>query len=170
MTVYYAGVDPGLSGAVAVLRVTDGAQRPTLEGVWALPVYHKVVSGKERRRYDLAKVLQLAQAVAIYEPRACAIEDVHGRGGQVGSSAMGFGVGMLNMAFEAAKVPVHLVGAATWKAALRCPASKPRAARLAGTMIFGTEGKFSGPKGGLLDGHAEAALLAYYAWTRFGRG
>lgn len=156
---------------MAVLRVSPGAQRPVLEGAWPIPVFYQTVGPKagERRRYDLAKVLRLVKAIGVYEPRMCAIEDVAGRGGQTGGSMLGYGVGMVHMAYEAVGLPAHRVSASMWKGALRCPASKPRTALMAETMIDGVEGRFRGPKGGVLDGLAEASLLAYYAWTRFGR-
>lgn len=170
MTTYWAGIDPGLRGAIAVLRVEPGAQRPILEDVMALPTYQTLIGGKERRRYVLAEMLGMARKVAmLYAPERVAIEDVSGRGLQKGSSTFGYGVGALHMACEAAKLPTITVPPSMWKAALRCPAQKAATVRIAEVRIDGVEGRFVGPKGGLLDGAAEAALIAYWAWARYGR-
>jgi Holliday junction resolvasome RuvABC endonuclease subunit len=169
MTTYWAGIDPGLHGALAVLRVDPGAQRPVLEEVHSLPIYQTVVGGKGRRRYVLAEMLKLVRTVAVvYGPNLTVIEDVVGRGNQKGSSAMGYGVGALHMACEAARLRTEVVAPSMWKAALRCPASKPGTVRIAEVRIDGIDGRFVGPKGGILDGCAEAALIAYWAWSRYG--
>jgi Holliday junction resolvasome RuvABC endonuclease subunit len=170
-TRYFAGIDPGLTGAIAVIRCVEGAQRPTLDAAWSIPVFYKATGkpGVDRRRYDLAAVLRMMQSLTVYEPVMVCIEDVAGRGNQKGGSQLSYGVGMLHMAAEAAGLPVHLAASSTWKAVLRCPASKPRAVRLAYSMVEGAEGKFTGPRGGMLDGLAEAALLACYAFQKFGR-
>lgn len=171
MTTYWAGIDPGLSGAVAVLRVEPGAQRPFLEEVTALPTYRTLVGARDRRRYVLAEMLALVRKVAmVYGPERVVIEDVAGRGQQKGASMLGFGVGALHMACEAAQLPTVVVAPSTWKSALRCPANKAATVRIAQVRIDEVNGRFVGPKGGLLDGAAEAALIAYWAWTRFGRG
>jgi len=166
---HFAGIDPGLNGALAVLAVTPGAQKPRLVWVKALPTYHKTVAGKERRTYALDELAAAVAAISVYEPVMCAIEQVMGHGQQKGSSTFGYGVGLLHMAAAVAKLPVHLISPTMWKAALRCPASKPRTARIAAQLIDHEPGAFTGPKNGILDGNAEAALLAYWAWTRFGR-
>lgn len=165
---YFAGIDPGLSGALAVVRIEHGGKASL---VWwsDMPTAHKRVGKSERRRYVLPEMIKAVATLAVYDPVVCAIEDVQGRGGQVGGAQLSYGVGLLHMACETRGLVVHTVTPSTWKAVLSCPASKPRTVRRAEALIPGTAEVFRGPRGGLLDGRAEAALLAYWAWNRFGK-
>lgn len=167
---YFAGIDPGLHGALAVISVTPGAPRPVLVEVSDLPTVVKRVGRTDRARYSILELAGLiGSAATVYWPAMVAIEDVQGRGNQMGGAQLSYGVGLLHMAAEMHRLPVTLIQPSAWKAALRCPASKPAAAKLAANLIDGVGNAFRGPLGGLRDGRAEAALLAYWAWQRFGR-
>lgn len=169
-TRFFAGIDPGLHGALAVISCTAGAQRPRLAAVDDLPTFRQRVGKGDRNRHDVAALNRLiASTAAVHGPAMVAIEQVQGRGNQTGGAQLSYCVGLLHMAAECHRLPVALVAPATWKAALRCPASKSQAAKLATVLIDGADDAFRGLRGGLLDGRAEAALLAYWAWQRFGR-
>ncbi len=161
-----AGVDPGFSGAIAVLHCPPaGAGRPQIRALWDMPVVTKTVG----KKYILDDLLNLVRAVSAFDPVKFLVEDVSGRGHQKGSSTFGYGVGLLHMAATAAHLPLEIVRPDTWKPHLRCPAEKRGATKLAASLIEGGDKRFYGPKGGVLDGRAEACLLAYWGWTKASR-
>lgn len=162
-----AGVDPGHSGAIAVLFCPPGgAGKPRVLKLWDMPV---TPGTGYRKRYVLDGLRDTVRAVTAYDPVKFLVEDVHGRGGQKGGSTMGYGVGLIHMAATAAHLPLELVTPSRWKHDLRCPAEKKAATKLAATLIEDGAAWFYGPRSGALDGRAEACLLAYWGWVKMSR-
>lgn len=164
----FAGVDPGLSGAIVVLDCLDnGAGRPRIVAMWDMPISESTKRPNHlRKRLVLDKLYAIVRGVEVFEPRKFLVEDVQGMGHQRGSSTFGYNVGVLHMAATAAKLPLEIVAPSRWKPDLRCPALKRAATKLAASLIEDGERQFYGPKGGMLDGRAEAALIAYWGWTK----
>ena len=180
----YVGIDPGLSGAIAVLVLGDGDQTPRLQTVCDLPLQQVRVGRTDRPRLDLRRLSRLMDMVSLYQPARVAIEEVQGRGNQVGGSMLSYIVGVLHGTAAAQGVPFDTITPSAWKAKLRCPVSKRGAVDLAtAKMIYPEQAParwanvidsanertvlmnpFRGPRGGLMDGRAEAALIAYWAW------
>ena len=143
-----AGIDPGLSGWVALLNNGE----PQAELSYPLKDGYKAW-------------LTMCDCVYIEKPQA--------RPGESRSSSLTIGInyGRIIGWLESGDVNYIEVHAATWKAQMQL--RKPRgsgmskrevkeSAVLRAEKLFPDE-VFRGPKGGLLDGKAEAYLLAWYA-------
>lgn len=170
-TQFIAGIDPGFTGYLAVVRREDGDQYPAL--AFAMPIPTVTVrtgrTKKERPRYDTKGILAAMRAVAAFEPTMVILEEAQGRGNQVGGAQLSYGLGLLRMAAEAAGLPVTLVPPSRWKHEMRCPSNKRAATKLALSLLQPTaQNPFAGPHGGTIDGKAEAALLAI--WGLLNRG
>lgn len=150
----HLGIDPGLSGAVAVLAA-DGA----LIAVYDTPTLTLQVARGTRREYHLPGVVTLLQPYA--GPGAHAlIEESQAMPGQgvrsMFTTGLGFGVwlGILT----ALAIPYTRIRPADWKRPLGLLGKDKEASRLKATQLF--------PRADLhrkLDhGRAEALLLAWY--------
>lgn len=164
-----AGIDPGLHGALAVVqaRRLQHDTMPSLLWCADLPVVEVAIGGKKRltrRRYDVPALYALLRSLAAFEPEVVVLENATGRGNQVGGAQLSYGLGLLRMGLEAAGLRVQMVTPAIWKTESRVPKSKPAATRLARSRLEQTAGPdpFTGPRGGVMDGRAEAALLALW--------
>lgn len=155
------GIDPGLSGAVAFLDHTNlvVVDMPTLDGQ---------VNG-----YHLTTML------GAYGPvDTVCVEEVSIRPGEAGRASLTIGTnyGIILGVLAAMSRPLTHARPATWTAAL----SLPKAGKTAAEKRKAKEARvlracelwpnhadlFHGPRGGLLDGRADAALIAHYALTR----
>jgi hypothetical protein len=168
---HYIGMDPGLHGAVAVIAVAKGA-KPALAWCSDLPIITRIVgsNGKKRSRHDVPALASLLNSLTVWDPVRVVIEDVQGRGGQVGGAQLSYCVGLLHMGCEQAGLFVETVAPTKWKGAIRVPRDKVSAHKMAMNVIEAADPAWcTGPQGGVLDGRAEAALLAYWGW-RDGRG
>jgi hypothetical protein len=163
---YLVGIDPGLSGAIAVLlqRAGHASQLTVID----MPTLDITVAGKRRRRLDLAALAGALSGVAVGAPDVVLIEDVSGRppglkGSQSGAFMQGFNAAAPVAICAALGLPYNLVVPAVWKKAMGTPADKD-GARLAASRLF--------PEFAHLwarskdDGRAEAALLAAFAARR----
>ena len=143
------GIDPGLTGAVALLR--DGE----LVEVVDMPV----VTPKGRKpRVDVGVLAALLRA---WEPERAVVERV-GPAPGAGVSSMfrfGYGAGAIEGVLEALEVRVQLVAPTVWKPAMRLGSDKGRARAEAQRLFPALSGLFSRVRD---DGRAEAALLGLY--------
>lgn len=157
MTDVYLGVDPGLSGAIAIYVPSD-----RWLSVVDIPTHTVTIGGKQRKRLDARKLdTELKALVGSGRVTLAAVEDVHAMPKQGVASAFSFGfvAGAIQQALTAREVPFTLVEPASWKRFLKVPANKDAARRRASQLLpFGADlwplAKH--------DGRAEAALLAYY--------
>lgn len=151
----YGGIDPGLSGAIAL---HNGSR----VRVWDIPT-HTVKRGKTyKRRLDDAGMLRLARFLADAGLVCVAIEDVGGLPRQSAPGAFTFGdlTGAIRMSFLACGVPVHKVPSVVWRAGVKLKGDKDDARALA-SRLFPADAHQWPNKGH--DGRAEAALIARYA-------
>jgi crossover junction endodeoxyribonuclease RuvC len=163
----FIGVDPGLSGALAIVNGFDTHLR-----VEDMPTM-TMMNGK--RRIDMAALAALLEEWRNWNrDRAllATVEDVHSMPGQGVSSvfSFGFSAGALQQALASAEIPVKLVQPATWKAlyGLRGGRDNKTASRDKATELY--------PRHAAMwarvkdDGRAEAVLLANYgsklSWTK----
>ena len=155
------GIDPGNNGAFAFLDVENNSIRvvdmPTLEfettkkRVMIDP--YGIVA--EMQQYDIAHVY---------------LEEVFSspQMGVVSSFNFGQGKGVLMGITAALNIPISQVKPAKWKKEMKVPADK-RAAVLRASQLFPDAAPvFRGPRGGIYDGRAEAALLAFYGALELG--
>jgi crossover junction endodeoxyribonuclease RuvC len=149
------GIDPGLSGAVAILSV-DGA----LELVADLPVIRDRslawIDGSELQSLILG-ALQGRTAVAI-------VERVSAMPGQGVSSSFQFGCGLGSIlgVLQALRIRIELVTAVAWKRAFGLSKDKHASLHKARLMFPAADLHLAKH-----DGRAEALLIAHYALTRW---
>lgn len=147
------GVDPGLNGACASW---NGDRLFTVE----VPTLKAASRGRE---VDWASLFSEVD-ILFHEADHIFIERVGSMPGQGVASTFKFGyvAGGFRGMFTAMGKPITLVTPQKWKKALSVGAAKDSAVARA-TQLFPTYAHlFRGPKGGLKDGVAEAALIAYY--------
>jgi len=155
------GIDPGLSGAFAFLNVKDCTIRlvdtPTFE----------YETNKRRVKidpYTIVHELQQQEVAHVY------LEEVYAspQMGVVSAFSFGEGKGMIEGIVAGLKIPLTQVKPARWKKDMRVPADKRAACQRASQLIPGAATHFKGPRGGILDGRAEAAILALYGALELG--
>ena len=151
----YIGVDPGISGAIAVLD--DKLELIRMEDVPILKfdkapktkrrinkktgLSEKYTSHGVRREIDFEKLFELAQSITEdygypSEVHQCAIERVSAmpRDSTVGAFAFGGAYGALRQVFACCRVPVELVSSKVWQAAMLT--SPPKNDRLALRALY----------------------------------
>lgn len=159
----YLGIDPGASGALALLHLKpDAAGRvdsflqvedmPTLE-----------INGK--RRIDLYKLAGILEMWAgLYVIERAVIENVNAmpKQGVASSFYFGFAAGAAQMAVAGRAIPMVLVVPQVWKKVygLRGGPENKDASRAAASRLFPGAAHYWERKKD--DGRAEAALLAHY--------
>lgn len=159
----YIGIDPGLDGALAIIR--DGH----LQEIYDTPT---LKPGK-RRQLDLGAMVELLEPLREMGGVRVALERVHSFPGQGVASmfSLGYGLGAWEMALAAMRLPYVLVLPQEWRRLLLAgyPPPETKKERKVQAVqhaikIFPAMAKiFRGPKGGMVDGRADAALLAEYA-------
>lgn len=152
----YLGLDPGLSGAVALY--TPGAV-PKLEVV-DIPTLDITVAGKKRKRLDGHS---LARIVSEMAPRIqiAIIEDVHSMPKQGVASSFTFGkvTGAIEQCLTDHKIPYTTAHPAGWKRFFQITADKDSSRQRASQLLPAFAHLWSRKCD---DGRAEAALLALY--------
>jgi crossover junction endodeoxyribonuclease RuvC len=150
---YFFGIDPGASGAVAIL--TEEGQ---FVKVFDMPVLEMKV-GKAIKRRVSADLL--AHEVSLYPNAVAMLEQVSAMPGQGVSSMFAFGesYGIVKGVFAAFKIPAHLVTPAKWKKSMELNASKDGSRAKAIQMWPEHAGYFKRVKD---DGRAEACLIAEF--------
>ena len=111
---HYLGVDPGVTGALAVLRVDDDGQQRV--SVIPTPVLWIRIGSSRRRRYEIAPLLDTLRglpAIAL----AC-VEEQHARPGQGVTStfATGYGWGLWSACLVATRIPFVAIHPRRWRA------------------------------------------------------
>lgn len=156
-----AGIDPGLTGAIAIYdRDAD-----KLIGVWDIPTVKEYISGRQRRRLDMAKLRELFDLVAVFGVSLIGIEKVQGWGGEDQSASAAFQFGYVYGKIESAAeivAPVKDVRPDVWKMREKVPKAEKAIVAMAQAVFPNLAHRFEGPKGGPLHDRAEAALLARY--------
>lgn len=150
------GIDPGAEGAFVLLR-RDG----TMAGCWDMPLGEERVGGKVRPRVDAAGVAEYLRFMA-RDARRVVIEKVGPSISPRGSFTLGRASGIVEAAAHAFIGHVDFVAPQKWKANFGLGADKDAAVRRAQAFWPTPADMFIGPRGGLLDGRAEAALIARY--------
>ncbi len=153
----YLGIDPGSSGAVAVL---DGNGQ--IVAVTDMPVVKVKVGKTERARVSGPMLAALLEQTA-HDTVMVVLEKVGGMTGQSASAAFtfGYGAGMIEGVIAALGLPMAPVTPQVWKKSAGIAADKG-AAREAAMRLWPREAeRFARVKD---DGRAEAALMARHGW------
>ena len=153
------GIDPGLSGAIAQW---DGEDLSMLE----IPTIEAQGRGREVNWPLLVEQWDNM----FFSADHVFLERVMSRPGEGVSSAFKFGsvFGGLHGIIAAKLLPMTLVTPNTWKKHYSIMASKEAAVRRATYMFPKHASAFCGSRGGLKDGLAEAALIAFYGFQKMG--
>lgn len=165
------GIDVGLSGAIAALDFPPNRGTvPSRVEVYDLPTLAtKGKTAKGSRTLDVVALLRLLDRLHApslidgTEVRAV-LEDVHSMPGQGVASMFSFGrsLGVIETALAASRIPFDPVRPNVWKKALRVPVAEDGIVLRVDQLLPGYSHLWRGPRGGILDGRAEAALLALY--------
>lgn len=157
-----AGLDPGNEGALAFLDPERALMRivdiETFE-------FRTTKNNKKIDPFHIARELSAQEVAHAY------IEDVTSspQMGVVGAFSFGEGKGILIGSTAALGIPTTMVRPQQWKSAMRVAADKRMATARASQLLPALAPLFKGPRGGTLDGRAEAALIALYGAMELGR-
>ena len=155
------GVDPGLSGALALLDPDDMTVT-----VHDMPTFE--VKGGKKTRHEL-NVAAVAKLLAVHRPNFAFVEKVGAMPGQGVVSMFRFGeaYGALQGVIAALDIPVYFVLPQKWKGRLGLKDSSKGAARREATRLFPAYAQtFARVKD---DGRAEATLIALYGAREYSR-
>jgi crossover junction endodeoxyribonuclease RuvC len=151
------GIDPGLSGALAVLHQDLSVT------IYDTPTLTVAGAKGSRREYDLAMMSSVVRSLGLVGQTVAYIESVHAMPGQGVRSmfTMGDGFGSWKGILAALSIPYTLVTPQRWKKYLMDGMGKDKdASRLRAIQLFPTYADlFSRKKD---DGRAEALLIAWY--------
>lgn len=155
------GIDPGNNGALAFLDVTDAKVR-----LVDMPTFEFETTKKRVKidPYSIVEEIRRQDVTHIY------LEEVFSspQMGVTSSFNFGEGKGMIEGIAAMGDIPLTQVKPTRWKKDMRVPADKRAACQRASQLIPGAAPHFKGPRGGILDGRAEAALLALYGALELG--
>jgi crossover junction endodeoxyribonuclease RuvC len=148
--VKYLGVDPGLSGALAIVETINGL--PTLVDAIDMPA----TGTGAKARVD---IIAAAEWIAKHAPSMAYVERAQAFPGQGASSGFSYGrtVGSIEAVIALCQIPMQLVEASRWKQRLRLPGKDKEAARQKALMLFPAQHALLALK--RHHGRAEAALI-----------
>jgi crossover junction endodeoxyribonuclease RuvC len=149
-----AGLDPGLSGAIALLDARTGAVLDVLD----MPVHELARGGKTKREIDVYRLVGMLGRDRIGHAFVELVGAMPGQGVS-GVFAFGKGFGIALGVIAALGIPMTLVPPRRWKAALQVPAAKDGARARASQLMPAAAHHWPLVKH---DGRAEAALIALY--------
>lgn len=161
-----AGIDLGKLGAIGVVNTDD----MTVHAVWAMPLIPTMTGAKKNRtEIDVRPLFQMLQTLADIGVVLVTCEAPGYRPGQSGAGTVGLGWGYIRMGCHVTDPGLRLekVQANAWKAGMKVPTVKDAATKYAANMFPAAQGQFYGPRGGVLDGKAEAVLIAVFGARRF---
>jgi hypothetical protein len=156
------GCDPGNKGAIAFLDPENNRMR-----IVDMPTF-EFETTRKRVKVDPYSIVRemTAQPVANFY-----LEEVNAspQMGTVSAFSFGEGKGILLGVAAAIGVPTTQVKPTQWKRQMRVPADKRAAVQRASQLFPAVSHLFKGPRGGVFDGRAEAALVALYGAMELGR-
>jgi crossover junction endodeoxyribonuclease RuvC len=146
----YLGIDPGLSGALAIVE--------TINGVSALvdAIDMPATGTGAKARVD---IITAAQWIAKHAPWMAYVERAQAFPGQGASSGFSYGraVGAIEATVALCQIPMTLVEASGWKRQLHLPGKDKEAARQRALQLFPAQHALLARKRD--HGRAEASLL-----------
>jgi len=147
------GVDPGIGGALALIDTE----------ALTLAITDMPVEASTKGR-NLASPSGLAACFHACGADHLFLEEVGVRPGEgaVGAFSFGRGYGRIEGVAAGSIVSLWPVKPQLWKSTLHVPADKTQAVTRAKQLFPVAVKAFEGPRGGLKDGRAEAAMIAFY--------
>lgn len=159
---FVAGIDPGLSGAIAIYdQETD-----RLVAVWDTPTVKMQIGGGTRKRLNMPELRGMFDTLIVMDVKLICLERVQGYGGKEQSASGAFQFGevfgrMMTLAEEVS--PVDAPAPSVWKMREKVSTNEEAIVKKAEAEFPTFAHLFRGPKGGPLHDRAEAAFLARYA-------
>lgn len=161
------GIDPGLSGAIAILH-------PIAYTTHDIPVLEVKRGKKTKRRYNVAEIVRILKRVRDEShvqqyPVEVWLEDVHAmpRQGVTSMFSMGRGLGMYEGIITSLEIPLNYISPVIWKRKIMEGQGKEKGAAVYKAQQLFPSAILTTPRGRLIDGRAEALLIAEYG-RRFG--
>jgi crossover junction endodeoxyribonuclease RuvC len=155
------GVDPGISGGLSVIEITDGAA-PVLVGCIDIPVIG--VGAKER--VDVAAIRNFVEE---HKPNRALIERAQAMPKQGASSGFKYGraVGAIEATIALCSLPAEIIEPSIWKRHWHLPGKDKESGRQKALQLFpDAHAAFARKRD---HGRAEAALIALYYVERQSR-
>ncbi len=169
------GIDPGKKGAFVIYDSEFG-----ITGIWDMPVYPKQVGTgkgvKFRDEIDKIALIKLFNYFSSESQIYTAVLELVGQRPVMGKNGMRAQSGMfelgkswmaVDMCLTFFKIPTIYTRPNEWKKDLKVPANKTEAVHVADRLLPKNTNDWRGPRGGLLDGRAEAALIALWGATKY---
>lgn len=156
------GIDPGNAGALAFLDPENARMR-----IVDMPTFEFETTRKRIKidPYSIVREIEAQPVANLYLEEVFASPQM----GVVSAFSFGEGKGIILGAAAARGVPVTEVKPANWKKVMRVPADKRAAVQRASQLFPAVSPLFKGPRGGVFDGRAEAALIALFGAMELGR-
>lgn len=150
----YCGIDPGISGAIALLQ----DDKLTLEDM-------PTVKTDKKSTVFLPHLIEILENAVRAGPLYVALEKVHAMPGQGVTSMFSFGYnyGVVLGALTALRVQYVLVTPQRWKKLLLTDMQKDKQATIIKASQMFPDNQFATPRGRLLDGRGDATMLSLYA-------
>ena len=151
---FIGGIDPGLTGALAVLDLQDHQLH-----IWDTPTLIVKVGDKERKRCDVDGYVA---AFSHFPLDYCTIENVQStpNDGHVGAFTFGKVTGIALGIAAGLDIPMASVAPAKWKMHMQCPADKEQTKHRASLLFPRCTGGWTRK---MDHGRAESALIALYS-------
>lgn len=153
------GIDPGMKGALALIDTE----------LCTLAVIDMPVEAATKSRM-LTSPSGVAKALHDTAPDALFLEEVGVQPGEgaVGAFSFGRGVGRIEGCAAGAMVSLWPIKPQEWKSRMNVPKDKVQAVTRAVQLFPSAASAFKGPRGGMKDGRAEAALIALFGCIKLG--
>jgi crossover junction endodeoxyribonuclease RuvC len=153
----YLGIDPGLSGALAIVETINGV--PVLIDAVDMP---STGTGAKAR----VDIIAVSSWIAKLAPSTAYIERAQAFPGQGASSGFSYGraVGAIEATIALCQIPTILVEASGWKRRLHLPGKDKEAARQKAQQLFPAQHALFARKKD--HGRAEAALIVVASLER----
>jgi len=164
---YFIGIDPGMEGAIAILKA-DG----TFAEYFKMPILE--YKDSKRKIHTYALFLTLKDLVKRYGPKGMVcIEKINGSPGQGATTifAMGHGCGVVETCVCLADLAYEFVGPQKWKNRFLAGEKKEKDASVTKAMqLFPIAKQWClGPRGGRDHNIADAMFIAEYSRNYFTR-
>lgn len=167
---FYCGIDPGFSGAIALMNAAGTTCR-----VWKMPVIEKE---KDRQReINLPELAVVFRTLRLYPNVVVGVEWPTTRPGEAAEASERFGrqKGYLEAFCFLKGLDYFKIAPNLWKGRLGLDGkdvmgANERAAKLFGVFYPAHTVLVRGVRGGILDGPLDALLIAHFLRTRGGTG
>lgn len=148
------GIDPGCTGAIAILDTADGEAH-----TFDTPVTTGKINGKNRTLYQPDAMIDLIRQCLPIDLAVIEHQQVMGKEGVVSAFSIGYGYALWIMALVSLKIPREIIKPIDWKRIMLQGRDKELSRQRAIELFPGLSGELKLKKH---HGRAEALLLCEY--------